>query len=49
MPDIVDKILNDSWIENKWNDQLPSHTKECIRINDLSFNEICICREKEND
>tara|TARA_R110002051_G_C8623497_1_gene483721 strand:+ start:448 stop:600 length:153 start_codon:yes stop_codon:yes gene_type:complete len=50
MTDIIDKILDNTYIENQWSeDELPPHTKECIKINDLSFNEICSCEEKEND
>ena len=38
MTDIVDKILNDSWIENKWSDQLPSHNEKLIKkLNKYAF------------
>ena len=45
MPDIVDKILNDSWIEN-----MAKHSKECIEYNEKFFGNKsnlgeCICVE----
>jgi hypothetical protein len=50
MTDIVDKILNDSWIEH-----MAKHSKECIEYNEKFFGDKanlgeCICvEEKEND